>query len=319
MTDKAELIKTLCESYCLAITQPNGSLALNENSEQYRLTNNGILFHELSYPELVEAVIGLSQVLLHSNMTEIRHNDHLHLWSWCGELFLGCMAQRKLHQTSDTPQDINNLYTTTIHSNLAKIKEYSRELGTYEEMQNNREKVQNHYASELVNKAHLVSAYLSFPLLEGLLKQKCSAYVTMDGKVIQEFNAQHIKYVPEKTQGKGKTTCSSIQDLLFLYHDYVANDHGKESITKLNNHLKKHSPELHPFALIKNWRNSSLHGSTSFNTIGSTILHYCFLISLLDIEQTFNQVRADALISVHAAVNFKMAPHRMFWSYYPPC
>ena len=300
-------IEKLCDNWCNASEQ-DSEVLLTMQAEKYRLLSNDIKFHELDYDALCAAIIGLSKVLLRKNLNTIIHTDHLALWSWCGEvLFNGEPRLFPLDQN-----EIKSLYKTSVHAALAKhnIPSRTRE----EEIELRRiESIQPHHAKHLLEKSSLILAYLSFPLLEAVLKRSCSEYVSYDG-LIKKF------FTITKQNGKARNyeigdKISSLRDLLFLHRNNVANKELKFRLDAFNEHLRTLDPSQHPFDLIYRWRNQTLHGSTNFNTIGGTLLNLSLLISIAEIENSFENYRSVCLNNL---ILDEQRGERIFWSFYPP-
>ena len=306
-------IEKLCDDWCDASVLPEGGLQIGVQTEQFRLLANGVVFHELSHEELCAALFGLSKVLLHPGLNTVIDQDHYALWSWSGELLLS----RLPHFFPDTQREIQSLYAATIHAALAGC---SRPPATEEEWQEQiriRES-QPHHSKQLLQKSALVLAYLTFPLLEAILKRACAAYVAFDGQVVCAFSVpdkqgKPILYGPKGTPGKSQ--CSSLRDLLFLHSTVVANPKLKSLLDRFRVHITTLDVTQDPFDLIYGWRNQSLHGSTNFQTIGGTMLNLSLLISLFEIEHEFEKYRLQAIEHCRWVAQL---PYKSESSFYPP-
>ncbi len=307
-------IEKLCDDWVEAATNPTGGFALGADTEKHRLLANGVQFHDLSYDALCASLIGLSKVLLLPGLNTVVVQDHYGLWSWCGELILGANAQ----QFPNEQRDIRSLYEVSIHAALALCNKPAITREDFQEQARLRT-LQPHHAQQLVFQSSLALSYLAFPLLEAVLKRACADYVDFDGRVIAAFS------VPTK-QGNNirqydatgpfrDRQCSSLRDLLFLYRDIVASPNQRALVEHFRVHLTSLDSTLDPFDLLYRWRNQSLHGNTSFQTIGGTVLNLALLISIFELEVNFEQRRkeADRHCRWEAQSGFKSP-----WSYYPP-
>jgi len=159
----------------------------------------------MSFDELVAALVGLNKFLLRPVMAIILH-EHFLLWSWCAELLIGGHATGQPNNI----RHVEPLFFATIRAALASAPPRLKLPGNDPQFLN---------AAEFLSTANIVFAHMSFPLLEAVCKRACSYYVTIDGKVIAQFQ------VPR--QSKSRTylpgdDCSSLRDLLWLHHNHVA-------------------------------------------------------------------------------------------------
>lgn len=303
----AAAIKTLCDDWYAASYNPNGDLVLGMG-ERYRLLENGIQFHELDFDALRAAVIGLSKVLLLPGLNTVVADDHLGLWSWCGEVLLPPEAQI----FPEEQWEIRSLFEVAVHAALADAK---KPVTSEEEWQEQLRvsDLQPLHAQQLIRQSNLALSYLVFPLLEALTKRACSAYVSFDGTVTAEFSV--IQADGKSRSYKIGKRCSSLRDLLFLHYTTVSSPQLKTNIEDFRHNLQVLVPAQDPFDTIYLWRNQSLHGSATSQTIGGTILNLSILILLFEIEPSFEQHKARALQNARIRVQSSFRSARGF---YPP-
>jgi len=133
--------------------------------EPFRLTNNGAVFHEMSFDELVAALVGLNKFLLRPVMAIILH-EHFLLWSWCAELLIGGHATGQPNNI----RHVEPLFFATIRAALASAPPRLKLPGNDPQFLN---------AAEFLSTANIVFAHMSFPLLEAECKRSCSQYVNV--------------------------------------------------------------------------------------------------------------------------------------------
>lgn len=299
-------IRNLCDKWCDASTN-SGGISISSKTEQFRLLANGIAFHELSHSELCVAIVALSKVLLRPGMNTIVDQDHFGIWSWCGELLLGPRAA----VFSSQQHEIKSVFETNLHAALAHCRKpnSSREAWA---AQNQIVQQIPHHAQLLLQKSSLILAYLSFPLLEAILKRACAAFINLDGTVVSEF------LVPRRDgslrQYKPREQCSSLRDLLHL-HFAKATPALQALIAEFRSHIQFLDSSKDPFDLIYEWRNDSLHGTSNYQTIGGTVISLVLLISIFEIEADFEGRRQRAIEHCRAEAKFG---HKTPWSFYPP-
>jgi len=302
--DRSQLITDLCDSWVGAATG-GGGLQLGADTEKFRLRNNGIQAHDLDYAELRATCIGLTKVLLHPGLNTVIDWDHQALWAWCAEVLAGSRAQF----FSANERELKDLLGIACRAALAGVSKPGP--GGFEEARRRSEMMEPN-AQQLVMRAHQVLVYLAFPLLEGILRKVGRNYVDYDGRVLAPFQGRTRQY-------KVGDRCNSLADLLGLLYSAVASADLKRALTEFRQHLSRLVAGTDPFDTIFEWRNSSLHGSTSLPTIGGTIFTMALLIALDQVEATYQALRSDTLQQVRWELQTGgITHHRSPWSYYPP-
>lgn len=268
----------------------NGDISIGIGSEKLRLHKNGIHFHELGYRELELCCIELSKSLLIKGLNTIINQDHKLFWAWAGEL----NEQQEYLRNND---NLKKLFSTCIRLTLAQRTENIE-----------------HNLEQISNETFLILSHISFPLLEGILKMHCHEYVSMSGKVMKKFKIE--KKPNPRTYNQGKII-SSIEDLIHLLIQKVADKKLKGQIKQILQHIENiQEEEKKGEKIIYDWRNSSLHGNISYQTIGGIILNISILIMLnsmkKDLRKPLTQVKLDM------AWRYKHSPIQTHWSFYPP-
>ncbi|MBI1744804.1 hypothetical protein HYR54_17315 [Candidatus Acetothermia bacterium] len=275
---REDLIRQLCDAWIAAYQRSSSSS--HEDPEKFRLHKNGIKFHELNYPEIQIACTSLSKVLLLKGMNTVISLDHQLFWAWAGELFLFSLPRT----FSNEERYVQELLETCVLASITSItlSRQTNPLG---------------FNEKFMLKAHLILAYLSLPLLEAILKKVCKAYVDYDGNVIKPFNVQgrggNLKEYDPHSSSLSQRKCSSLRDLLHLFYKDVSDTDLKSKLDEMRKHLSTLDSTKDPFDLIYEWRNSSLHGHTNFQTIGGTILNLTILILFSQIRSDYERVRDD--------------------------
>lgn len=301
-------IRELCRSWRTAATA-NGGLSIGV-SEQFRLHANGVRFHELSYNELREAAVGLTEGLLLPGLNTVIDLDHMLFWSWCGELLLG---QGGPLSAGVDPQ-IRQLAESAVRTALANARPYTEE--AFERARQASDLLE-HNANQYLMHAHTVLPYLAFPLLEAVSRRACANYVDLTGRVLAPFpRANGTAYAVG-------TRCSNVSDLLRLLVSNIAAPSLQSDLLDLLAHIGGLQPggTTDGYAVLFDWRNSSLHGETSLSTIGGTVLTVALLIALDALRSDYETYRGAALSRAQREVNSAQSLGRWRpspWSYYPP-
>ncbi|HZL66991.1 MAG TPA: hypothetical protein VFC29_06625 [Candidatus Limnocylindrales bacterium] len=301
-------IESLCTSWAQAVRQGQG-FAIGGQSEQYRLWNNGIGFHELDYDEIRTACVELAKILLLPGRNTIIDLDHILLWSWLSELLIG----RDGPMSSSANREIHDLAQITARSASAGSSVPTRE-GFDRARQADGLLTLN--AREFLRGGYIALSYLSFPLLETIARRSCGAFVGLSGEVLQTFPKGHNQsYIVGKY-------CSNVGDVLRLLINQVASAELKSDIEDILQHVASIEGATDGSEVIYRWRNSSLHGETTLQTIGGTVFSLGLLISLDSIKSSYADKRTAALERVTREQEIQsltgMANSRSPWSYYPP-
>jgi hypothetical protein len=309
-SDLEKLIIQLCDSWLHACVMPSGDRQLNPGTEQFRLLANGINFPDLSHSELRAAARGLTAVLLHPGLATIIDADHQFFWAWCVELLAGTESD----YFEENEDQLRQLMILSCRAACARACGERPPLGLVPEGRI------EHNARELIYHSHDVLAYISFPLLEGLLRKQCSAYVSAGGTVLQPFDVpQKGGGVKSYVVGGRPGTCSSVRDMLYLLHGRVANSDLRVDLDEQRNHLQQFAQSGEDgFDVIYNWRNSSMHGEARLSTVGGTVFSMSLLIALSGIVDRFDELRVKANMAVRHSIWQKGSGSRPPWSYYPP-
>lgn len=271
--------------------------------------DSGIGFHELDYDEIRTACVELAKILLLPGRNTIIDLDHILLWSWLSELLIG----RDGPMSSSANREIHDLAQITARSASAGSSVPTRE-GFDRARQADGLLTLN--AREFLRGGYIALSYLSFPLLETIARRSCGAFVGLSGEVLQTFPKGHNQsYIVGKY-------CSNVGDVLRLLINQVASAELKSDIEDILQHVASIEGATDGSEVIYRWRNSSLHGETTLQTIGGTVFSLGLLISLDSIKSSYADKRTAALERVIREQEIQsltgMANSRSPWSYYPP-
>jgi hypothetical protein len=317
--DRSDEIRRLCAAWREATAQPGGGLAITPQIEQnFRLRNNGIEMSSLSHTELRAVAVGLTTVLLLPGMNAVIDQDHLFFWSWCGDLLAG-PHWTYFGKDNSEDHELRELLSLAVRATLSS--------GAATADPDALLAMNVHLRELAIHGPSQILTYLSFPLLEGILKKECRRYVDQDGTVLQAFEVpgapgkSPVKYVTDTSGDKGRTECSSLRDLLWLLHDYVASPELKSDLDAISGHIRGSfaKPSEGGFGVLYRWRNSSAHGSESLQTVGGTVLSISLVIAIHALVNEYEGVRVQlvSLIARDLAAWQKGQP-RPTWSFYPP-
>jgi hypothetical protein len=292
----------------VAVTS-GGGISLGGSSEQYRLHQNGVRFHDLSFEELRDALVGLTTNLLLPGMNTVIDQDHVLLWSWCGEILLGAKGPL----LTQAEPEVSRLAATTLRAALANTRPPTKEAF---ERSRAASELMEHNERQFLAHAHDALAYLAFPLLEAVTRRACAQYVDLTGKVLIPFPRSSGKTYAVNSR------CSSVGDLLQLMLSTVASDGLRADLEELLDHVHALQPETDSGqAVIFVWRNSSLHGEASLPTIGGTVLTLALRIAVDELRDIYPRRKEEAMRRIEwelqtARVGTAWSPSP--WNYYPP-
>jgi hypothetical protein len=316
MTDpepRIDRIMRLCDEWCAAATPASGGLAIGPRTEQFRLSRNGIIFHDLTHEELQAACVGLARVLLRPGLNTVVDHDHLLLWSWLAQLLVS-----PSRAAAGDDREVRELLGVCVRAALAPTRPPTTDRYAWQ-LQRQIDDLIPFHLRWFGMHSHVVLAYLSFPALEGALKLACKNFVDLSGKAVAAFS------VPGRRGGTrdygpsfGRPQCSSLRDLLLLHQASVAIDPLRARLQEIRDHLAGLQAGTDGFDVLYDWRNSSLHGAASYPTIGGTVLTLALLIALDGVKADFETSRAATWQGVEWDAKTSADSHfRSPWSFYP--
>lgn len=132
---------------------------------------------------------------------------------------------------------------------------------------------QGHEAYTTYRSKH-IAAYLSYPLLEGIIKSVCNEYINMDGTV---KCGKQIKRYSGSYSGR---PCYRLRDLLTHLEEEYADDEFEANLEQMRVMIGDfyHKNPNKIYSLIDDWRNTSLHGQEAPDAEYGTILNLLCLI-----------------------------------------
>jgi hypothetical protein len=313
MTEKTKDILQLCEKWKKAAYQDDGRIVTDTNTEQYRLMANNINFHELDSKQIQDACIGLANVLLVKGMNTIISNDHLYFWSWIAQILIhrkaGYFTEQDESSFTEEDENLKELFVTCVRAALTGMPQFTMDR-RYDEM--------DLHTCEFVMRNNLIMAHLSFPLLEAVVKKACKEYVDYKGKVLKDFSISGRRgKIVDYGRWPKKTKISSLGDLLSLLYQKVAGNNLKDRLTSIRSHLST-IDSSDPFYLIYDWRNSSLHGQSSYSSIGGTVLNIAIAIALDEIADNYDEHRIKIWGKIQWLISMSPTSYRSHMDFYPP-
>ncbi len=312
MPDRVQLITDLCQAWVDEIVQPDGSIIVRLDAKDNPLTRNGLFPHSMTHAELRAATLGLLNVLSIPNYQVIGPDDKL-LWGWCAEIFdtgYGYFQPR-----SPADMELRSLFMATAHASLADpqiVVAHERDPLALQALPTS-----TRQALALIEDHSTVSAYLCFPLLEGVLRKTLGEFVARDGGVLKPFSVAGIAY----GRPKGRLQCNSLAHMLHLLESDQQEKGGAlaDDLAVASNHLRRSQPGTgkHPYEMIGFWRNSSLHGNVSLINMGARLFHLVNLIALHNLIDVKLQPADYDHLADMARRRIASQASAVRWSYYP--
>jgi len=271
--DRSQHILDLCDNWLSSAVSPHG---VSTGNDRFRLRNNNLWPHTMTYRELRAACISATRTLLHAGQNAVVDPDHQYLWAWCVQLLIDPHAAYFL----PNEYDLAALMRLACRAALADFESKPVNMPVN--------------SGELAKNSSVLLTYLSLPLLDGVLKKTCSSYVQYDGTVRQQFE----RIGRPKGLYKQGSRCSSIEDLLWLLYNHVADKWLRDALDDVRKSISIAAMGKEAFSTIYGWRNHSLHGQATYTTIGGSILTITLLIALTALESNFQHISSDNLASV---------------------
>lgn len=283
-----EKIQNLCDETMrhISITN-NGNVQIGSGLNENQLLNNGIKFHELDRAELFESLIGLSKILSPTEALAFTTRDHYYLWAWCAEVFSNSTSTIYKRLTN---QQIS-LLRISAHTALSWTRHESNGIGVH--------------ASSMIGNSSLILQYLTFPLLESILRHVCSDYVGADGTIKKKFG-----------DCKGRR-CNNLGKLLTLYEGLSREIPERQGTLRLLAEIKSTRPNNELNEWLFQSRSGALHGENSQITTGALVLSICFALCLGELDDETYLSERDSIMQ---EINWWHQPQnsRPGWLIYPP-
>lgn len=274
--------------------------------EKYRITTN-YKITEFPLAVLQEIPIILTKTL----QIQIDPHDHPQFWAWTAEVVHNLEQEIGLFKCEVAQQ-----FWLLINLNLSGLMRppMNKDIQFLNMLT---QKLVGHHVSEVIMHKHILSANLSFPLLEGIIRRKCSKYVLADGTVIRGFCAGGSSYSPSK----GRSRISNLGHELHLLEN-TANQNLKRAMNSFGNEVKKFDSSNNPdaYEVIYQWRNETLHGQEFWSTKHGVITNLICLILFHEIQDELYSSKLEG-IKRHVEWNQSIGDYwstRPPWSFYPP-
>ncbi|EST14588.1 hypothetical protein EDP1_3789 [Pseudomonas putida S610] len=163
--------------------------------------------------------------------------------------------------------------------------------------------------SSILSDSPIMVACMAFPMLEASLKNACSKYVGSDGVVCHDFSIANENGV-EKKYGRG-CRISSVMIYLFIYRQHIAGDEAIRAIDIICSNLVKFYPKEHPFKVIFDWRNSTMHGEEAVETAGLILMCLAYIIEMSCFLGDYDKIRDDSIdICINSVPNNRLLIYR---------
>jgi hypothetical protein len=134
------------------------------------------------------------------------------------------------------------------------------------------------YETRMFNKLRTVGAYISYPILEGMLKLLCRNVIKRNGIVREEG-----KIEKQSSDGQYYTKgdrCSSLLDLLVYFEEEVASEELTSDLESIREKISVFgsAEPSYVYGMIYDWRNTTVHGQMKADLQHSIILNIICLL-----------------------------------------
>lgn len=264
-----------------------------------------IVIHEASFDVVRNLILNTSKRIEHDNVKTIVTPNHFLIWSWVSEVLLS-----RYVYVYECESDDSNLLDLCCRAALANTYVPSNNQQQWE-AKCALDNATPHFITRFKEHSFLALGYLVFPLLEGIIKQKASEYISKDGEAVKEFSIRQKS--GKSRQYRVGQRCSSLRDLLFLFHEKVSDPQLREDIEKIRINIGLISDDQDPFDVIYQWRNDSLHGFSNHQHVAVTMFCFCLIVLLHSIKDDYERIKGNVAKESALYTN-----QYAFWTYYPP-
>jgi hypothetical protein len=256
-------------------------------------------FHHLSHDFLLKFPIELTR-LMRIRPTTL---DHQHYWAWTGQVLRNSSIDEEVldFQLIDSIMSLINLLLVT-----------DSPLNGQNKINRIADIAMSKHLKSVKDNSLSIAAFNSYPVLEGMLKQICDDVIKPNGDIRQgeRLHGVHHDYVEDDR-------CSSLRDLCNHTEKHAVEPHVQSVISELRERIEHFSDEDHGYEIIDGWRNSLLHGQTTFDIQAGILMNFiCALIWGEIDEQSYEEQREDILESIQRSQQMPDMGHSM--NVYPP-
>lgn len=286
-------------------TRPQGGIYEDNDlgCEHLQIFKNDLAIEEFTQDELLELCAHLTKSL----QGQI-NRDHKLLWSWTAFLSSG----------SDVPTSIDRDWRDAFRAlvNLMLVGRTVVRVGAGHPRKRSSE--MNVHAEWVPTDKHIVAGPLAFAVMEGLLRRKCSAWVTKDGTVVTAFTVT----TRNCTKKFEKNKLNRVGMAFRLLEEHVIPNRGR---------LSPHLPALRvafdrlfpgpedTFDMLDTWRNDLVHGSEYWQNRSAALLNLiCFLWLDELTPAEFDGISASVKASLRQRQTFGDDRTRAPWDIFPP-
>jgi len=256
---------------------------------------------QLSMPRLLTSILKVQKTL-----------DHVYYWSWTAEVadFFELFDRR-----------LDRAYNLLMHTILAEriggfshgdtdeeIDRKRRQMADFDQLTN------RHYREMLRQKAQL-AAFVSYPVLEGLMKSILSDVIKPDGEIKPGKTLEGVN--GDYDNGK---LCSSLRDLLYHAEQNTLDSSVVDELGNLTSEIEKFGDGNEWYSMIYNWRNTLLHGEDSWDFQYSILANLISFLVWSEVDEAeYCDKRKDIIESFRTRVEVPSFAANMFpYGFYPP-
>jgi hypothetical protein len=297
-------IRQLCDKYKELALRPNGSVVLTAEHNKLLITRY-FEVPNLSLEVLQEIPVYLTQTLAFSRGNVIITQDHTLFWAWTAEIVHQLTRNIKLFNS-----DITHFFGLLVHANLSSLGRAPRDARDMNINSAIRLLVDNHVEA-VITEIHTLSAGFAFSLLEKLVRKKCGEYVKENGEIKKDFKIKNRLYK------QGEIISNLAHELQLL--EKIANKNLKEKLQMFKEMLRKADEKISKdaYTILKEWRNTLLHGERLFSTTTGIVTNLICLILLNEIPNDLYETKRKE-IEKTVEWNLRTGMPRAHWSFYPP-
>lgn len=297
-------IRQLCDRYIELALRPDGSIALTAEHNKLLITRYFDI-PNFSLEVLQELPVYLTQTLAFPRGNVIVTQDHTLFWAWTAEVVHQLEREIELFNG-----DITHFFGLLVHANLSSLGRAPRDRRDMNINSAIRLLVDNHVEA-VITEIYTLSAGFAFSLLEKLIRKKCGEYVKENGKIKKDFKIKNRPYE------QGGIISNLAHELHLL--EKIGNENLKKKMQMFKEKLRKaeEKPSKDAYNILKEWRNTLLHGERLFSTTTGIVTNLICLVLLNEIPKDLYETKKEE-IKKTVKWNLRLGMPRAHWSFYPP-
>lgn len=301
------------QNYTQSIIQEDSKVHFSENDGETERTYLYVYHDDLPFPHEWRYGTQLRMPGLLTRLLKVQKTpDHIYYWSWTAEVasFFDLFDRR-----------LSRSYALLMHTILAEraggfsVNDTDEEIDRKRRQMADFDQLTNRHYREMVGQKAQLAAFVSYPVLEGLMKSILNDVIEPDGEIKSGKTLEGV--YRSYTSGD---RCSSLRDLLYHAEQNVLDSSVVDELNNLTSEIETFGEGDEAYSMIYNWRNTLLHGEDSWDFQYGILVNLLSLFVWSEIDKVeYSNKRREIIENFKTKVEIPIFGANQFESgFYPP-